>query len=211
LASFSSANLKLSSVFAFVTVHFSPVSSSKIERTVFCVVVKEAILRYRFAVSAGCFRIDAMASPIVPTFVQLNGSFPESKMVAVFLGREIPSEPTLRPYEYSSQQMVIALMRNGRTQSKNMLVDRPVHENQVFSAAVFFRSSAVAVFPLSIFPIPPSRFCVLIPYSLGMNLLTPAFTAASTIFCCSLIPAVAMTDTTASCPLNASASDSEES
>ena len=99
----------------------------------------------------------------------------------------------------------------GRTQSKNMLVERPVHENPACSEADFFRNSAVVVLPLNIFPIPPSKFSVLIPYSLGMNLFTPAFTAASMIFCCSLIPAVAMTDTTASCPLNASARDSDES
>jgi hypothetical protein len=53
---------------------------------------------YLFAVSSGCLKIDAMASPIVSRLVPVQGSFPESKIVAVFLGSEKPREPTLSPY-----------------------------------------------------------------------------------------------------------------
>ena len=64
---------------------------------VFCVVVNEAMLRYRSLVWEGCCRIEATANPIVFKLEPLKGSLPESKIVAVFFGRENPRDPDLRP------------------------------------------------------------------------------------------------------------------
>jgi hypothetical protein len=59
--------------------------------------MKEAISMYLLAVSLGCLRIEATARPIVSRFVPVNGSLPESKIVAVLLGIEKPRDPLLRP------------------------------------------------------------------------------------------------------------------
>jgi hypothetical protein len=63
----------------------------------FCVVTKEATLRYLFFVSSGCLRTEAIAWPINARFDPVKGSFPESQIVAVLLGSWKPSDPTLRP------------------------------------------------------------------------------------------------------------------